>query len=90
MRGISLINKTEAVMRFLAEFLTIEFDDILLVSTFNKFPIKEDSGFKTENRSVVSSLTVEERKLAGQELDTIENMTGDTYALVLKEVARFE
>jgi hypothetical protein len=85
-----LINKTEAVMRFLAEFLTIEFDDILLVSTFNKFPIKEDSGFKTENRSVVSSLTVEERKLAGQELDTIENMTGDTYALVLKEVARFE
>jgi len=85
-----LIRKTEAAMRFLAEFLTVEFDDILLVSTFNKFPIREDTAFKTESHGVVSDLTAEERTLTGQELNTIENMTSETYALVLKEVARFE
>jgi hypothetical protein len=85
-----LIRKTETVMRFLAEFLTIEFDDILLVPTFNKFPLKEDTTFKTENNGIVSSLPAEERKLTGQELSTIDNMTNETYALVLKEVARFE
>ena len=85
-----LVSKTEAVMSFLAEFLTIKFNDILLVSTFNKFPIKEDTAFKTESHGVVSSLAAEERTLTGQELHTIENMTSETYALVLKEVARFE
>jgi hypothetical protein len=85
-----LISKTEAVMRFLAAFLTIEFDDILLVPTFNKFPIKEDTAFKTERHGIVSSLPAEERKLTGQELNTIERITSETYTLVLKEVVRFE
>jgi hypothetical protein len=77
-------------MRFLAEYLTIEFDDILLVPTFNKFPIKEDTGFKTKSHGVVSSLPTEERALTEEELNTIERMTSETSALVLKEVVRFE
>jgi hypothetical protein len=85
-----LIRKTEGIMRFLAAFLTIEFDDILLVPTFNKFPLKEDTTFKTENHGIVSSLPAEERTLTGQELNTIERMTSETYPLVLKEVVRFE
>jgi hypothetical protein len=85
-----LISKTEAVMRFLAEFLTIEFDDILLVPTFNKCPIKEDTAFKTGSHGVVSSLPAAERTLTGQELNTIERMTSETYPLVLKEVIRFK
>ena len=85
-----LISKTEAVMQFLAEFLTIEFDDILLVPTFNKFPIKEDTAFKTGSHGIVSSLPAEERTRTGQELNTIERMTSETYALVLKEVVRFK
>jgi hypothetical protein len=85
-----IVNKTEAVMRFLAEYLTIEFDDILLVPTFNKFPIKEDTGFKTKSHGVVSSLPTEERALTEEELNTIERMTSETSALVLKEVVRFE
>jgi hypothetical protein len=85
-----IIRKTEAVMRFLAEFLTIEFDDILLVPTFNKFPIKEETAFKTNSHGVVSSLIAEERTLTGQELNAIEKVTSETYALVLKEVVRFE
>ena len=85
-----IVSKTDAVMRFLADFLTIEFDDILLVPTFNTFPVKEYTAFKTENHGIVSSLPEEERVLTGQELDTIERMTSETCALVLKEVVRFE
>jgi hypothetical protein len=61
-----------------------------LVPTFNKFPIKEDTTFKTENHGIVSSLPAEERTLKGQELNTIERMTSKTYPLVLKEVVRFD
>lgn len=85
-----LISQTEVVMRYLADFLASEFNDILLVPTFNKFPIKEDTTFKTENHGIVSSLPTEERTLTGQELDTIERMTSATYPLVLKEVVRFK
>jgi len=85
-----LVSQTEAVMRYLADFLAIEFNDILLVPTFNKFPIKEDTTFKTENHGIVSSLPAEERTLKGQELNIIERMTSETYPLVLKEVVRFE
>ena len=82
--------KTETVMRFLAEFLSIEFDDILLLPTFNKIPLKEDTTFKTENHTIVSRLPAEERALTGQELQTIAKMTSETYQLVLKEVVRFD
>jgi hypothetical protein len=85
-----LISQTEVVMRYLSDFLASEFNDILLVPTFNKFPIKEDTAFKTESHGVVSSLAAEERALTGQEFNTVENMTCETYALVLKEVVRFE
>jgi len=85
-----LASQTEAVMRYLADFLAIEFNDILLVPTFNKFPIKEDTTFKTENHGIVSGLSAEERTLKGQELNTIERMTSETYPLVLKEVVRFD
>jgi len=85
-----LIRQTEVVIRYLADFLASEFNDILLVPTFNKFPIKEDATFKTENHGIVSSLPTEERTLKGQELDTIERMTSETYPLVLKEAVRFE
>ena len=85
-----LVSNTEPVMRYLAEFLTIEFDDILLVPSFNKFPIKEDTALKTEGDGIVSSFSAEERTLTEQELNTIERMTSETYSLVLKEVVRFE
>ena len=85
-----IIRKTETVMRFLAEFLGIEFDDILLVPTFNKFPLKEETTIKAEKDGFVSSLPAAESTLTAQELHTIERMTSETYRLVLKEVVRFE
>ncbi len=85
-----LVSKTEAVMRYLAEFLGIEFDDILLVPTFNKFPIKAHSRFKVENHGIVNSPLSKYRTLSEQEFDTIERMTGETYPRVLNEAVRFE
>ena len=86
-----LVSKTETVMRYLAEFLGIEFDDILLVPTFNKFPIKAHADFKVENHGIVNSpLSIRPKTLSEQELDTIERMTCETYPRVLNEAVKFE
>jgi hypothetical protein len=74
-----LVSKTEAVMRYLAEFLDIEFDEILLVPTFNKFPIKAHTSFKVENHGIVNSPLSRYETLSEQEFDTIERMTRETY-----------
>ena len=85
-----LVSKTEAVMRYLAEFLGIEFDDILMVPTFNKLPIGANTSFKLENPGILSAALTRYRTLTTQELNTIERLTSETYQLVLKEVVRFE
>ena len=85
-----LVSKTEAVMRYLAEFLSIEFDDILLLPTFNKFPIKAHTSFKVENHGVVNSPLSRHETLSEQEFDTIEKMTRETYSRVLIEAVKFE
>jgi len=85
-----LVSKTEAVMRYLADFLGIEFDDALLVPTFNKFPIKAYMDYKVEDHGIVSEPLSEKRTLKGQELNTIDRMTSKAHPLVLKEVVRFE
>jgi hypothetical protein len=84
-----LVSKTEAVMRYLAEFLGIEFDDILLVPTFNKLPIKAHTSFKVENYGILNSTLSRYKTLTGSELDTIDEMTGEIYPRVLKEVINF-
>jgi hypothetical protein len=85
-----LVSKTEAVMRYLTEFLGIEFDEILLVPTFNKFPIKAHTSFKEKNHGIVNSPLSKYRTLSDQEFDTIERMTRETYPRVLNEAVRFE
>jgi hypothetical protein len=85
-----LVGKTETVMRYLAEFLGIEFDDILLVPTFNKFPIKAHTNFNVENHGIVNSPLSKYRTLSEQEFDTIERMTRETYPRVLNEAVKFE
>jgi len=41
-----LVKRTDLVMHYLAEFLNINFDTILLTPTFNKIPIKPNTSFK--------------------------------------------
>ena len=50
-----LDSKTEAVMRFLAEFLGIEFDDILLTPTFNTLPLEVNTSFQVGDHGIVNS-----------------------------------
>jgi hypothetical protein len=85
-----LIRKTEAAMRFLAEFLGIEFDDILLTPTFNKFPVKGNTSFKVKDQGTLNSLLSTEKTLTEHEVDTIEKETGEIYSLVRRESVRFE
>jgi hypothetical protein len=85
-----LVSKTEAVMRYLAEFLGIEFDEILLVPTFNKSPIKAHTRFRVENNGIVDSPLTRYKTLSEQEFDTIVRMTRETYPRVLNEAVEFE
>jgi hypothetical protein len=84
------VGRTEAVMRFLSEFLSIEFGDILLVPTFNKLPIEVNASLNVRDHGAADSPLSAEKTSTGQELDTIERMTSETYSLVLREAVRFE
>jgi hypothetical protein len=85
-----LISKTEAVMRYLADLLGIEFDNILLVPTFDKFPIRAKARFEGEDHAIANGAVEREGMLAKQELDTIERMTSETYLIVLTKAFRCE
>jgi hypothetical protein len=84
-----LISKTEVVMRYLADLLGIEFDDILLVPTFDKFPMKARARFEVKDHGIASGALEREGRLAQQELDTVERMTRATYSAMLAEVITF-
>ena len=81
-----LVQRTEPVMRYLADFLDIRFDDILLTPTFNKIPIKPNTSFKLEKPGIMISALERYKTLGREELDIIEAMTGDTHSQVLSVV----
>ena len=81
-----LVQRTEPVMRYLADFLDIRFDDILLTPTFNKIPIKPNTSFKLEKAGIMISALERYKTLGREELDIIEAMTGDTHSQVLSVV----
>ena len=78
-----LIKNTQAVMRLLAEYLEIEFDDILLVPTFNRFLMVANTSFQSETAGIVHNSLVRYKTLTHEELDVIDNMTRDNYQNVL-------
>lgn len=82
-----LVTRTELVMRFLSDFLEIEYQDILLRSTFNGLPMTNLKLDKTEVRSSIDArasfiLSVEQVKI-------ITEMTTDIHHSVLSEAAFF-
>jgi hypothetical protein len=82
-----LVQRTESVMRYLADFLKIQFDDILLTPTFSKIPIKPNTSFKLEKPGIMISALERYKTLSREELDIINAMTGDAYSQVLSTVA---
>ena len=85
-----LIGKTEKVMRFLAESLGIEFADILLTPTFNKFPVKASINFNAKDQNIEHSLLSTEKTVTEHELGTIGRQTSEIYSLVLRETVKFK
>jgi hypothetical protein len=83
-----LIQNIEPVMRSLADFLNIEFDDILLVPTFNKFPMVANTSFRAEKAGIVDSTLFRYKTLTHEELDIIDEMTRDNYKQVLNKAER--
>ena len=82
-----LVRRTEAVMRYLAEFLDLDFDDILLTPTFNKFAIKPNTSFKLEKPGIMISALERYKTLSREELAVVEKTTGEVYDEVLEVVA---
>ena len=84
-----LIGKTEPVMRSLANFLDIEFDLSLLIPTFNRFPIKANTSFESERHGIMKSTLARHKTLSGEEVKTIDALTGNEYEMVLNQAATF-
>jgi hypothetical protein len=83
-----LIRNTEPVMHSLADFLNIEFDDILLVPTFNKFPMVANTSFRAEKAGIAKNTLVRYKTLSHEELDLIDKLTRDIYEEVLNKAVR--
>lgn len=85
LRFEDLVEKTEAVMRVLADFLQIEFGEILVRPTFNGLPMAANTNFDAEESGVVTSSSVERYKtLDREQLATIEAVSGEIYRETLK------
>jgi hypothetical protein len=89
LRFEDLISKTESFMRYLAEFLEIGFDEILLIPTFNKYDIKANTSFKAKQHGIINSTLHRYKKLAQEELEVIESMTNELHQEVLSLAIRF-
>ena len=74
-----LIEKTESVMRHLAVFLKIEFDDILLIPTFNRSIIQANTSFDSRESGIIKSTLARHKTLTNNEIKIIDEMTNDIY-----------
>jgi len=84
-----LITKTKSVMLYLAEFLEVKFDDILLEPTFNKYPIRANTSFAAEKNGIIYSTLQRYKTLAQEELEFIESTSIELYGQVLNLAIRF-
>ena len=85
-----LITKTKSVMRYMAEFLEIKFNDILSIPTFNKYPIRANTSFEAEQNGIIDSTLNRYKTLTEEELEFIESMSKELYGQVLNLAIRFD
>jgi len=72
----NLIDQTESVMRYLANFLGVPYEDNLLIPTFNGIPIQSSESIKTDcslgkRQSITDSKTIDKDQRAFIEKTTI-------------------
>ena len=85
----NLIDRTESVMRHLAEFLGISYQDILLEPTFNGIPIQPANGQKTDDSDAKLQSFTESKMLDEDQRVLIEKMTVADYQSALQHVEAF-
>jgi hypothetical protein len=84
-----LVANTEAVMRYLADFLGINYDVILLKPTFNSYPIAGQNSFTKAEGGGNTGNSYANLILDKNKLKIIEDLTCDDYQAVLHEVVSF-
>jgi hypothetical protein len=84
-----LIHDPGSVMHYLAEFLEIEFDPVLLMPTFNKSAIRANTSFKEEKTGIVKSTLARHETLSAAEISMIVEMTQEVYSSALDEAVAF-
>ena len=84
-----LITKTKAVMFYLADFLEIRFEDILLIPTFNKYPIRANTSFDAQQNGIINSTLQRYKTLTQKELEFIQNTSKEIYGQALSSAIRF-
>jgi len=84
-----LVSKTESVMRHLAAFLEIKFDNTLLIPTFNKYPIKANTSFEAKQHGIINSTLNRYKMLPQEELEFIETTSMELYRQVRNLAIRF-
>jgi hypothetical protein len=84
-----LIQKTEGVMKYLSQFLEIEYNQILLTPTFNGTPIGANTSFDDDKEGIISNTVERHKTLSSRENEIIEQETGDLYHKVLERVEHF-
>ena len=89
LRFEDLVSNTALVMRHLADFLGISFDEILLRPTFNKFPIKANTSFTRGEAGILDSTLRRYKTLRDQELKLINEMTEEEYRKILDIIDKF-
>ena len=84
-----LVTKTKSVMRYLAGFLEIQFDDILVLPTFNKYPINANTSFDSEKAAILTATLSRYRTLSSEQLELIDEITKDQYQKLMDVAISF-
>lgn len=84
-----LVAKTSSVMRHLAGLLGIQFDNILLLPTFNKYPINANTSFDLEETAILKATLSRYKTLSAEELHLIDAKTQDQYQRVMDVALSF-
>jgi len=84
-----LVSRTEPVMRHLAYFLDIQFDEILVTPTFNGSPIRANTSFEIKQSGILNGTLTRYKTLTDDELEIIDKMTKEEYQKVLDNIVEF-
>jgi hypothetical protein len=81
-----LINNSGSIMRYLAEFLEISFEDILLTPTFNSISLQPPPDQKTNKTDAKFGYFIDAKALEEDHRTLVKKTTMEDYQAILREV----